>query len=80
LLQITSSARFFKGFPESFLGWYLLPSLICFNKFFMQDGMQWEIFLKFLAKLEEHCEIVLIGSEIDYRRLIAQRSIDEVRD
>ena len=46
----------------------------------MQDGMQWEIFLKFLAKLEEHCEIVLIGSEIDYRRLIAQRSIDEVRD
>lgn len=75
-----SSARFFKGFPESFLGWYLLLSLICFNKFFMQDGMQWEIFLKFLAKLEEHCEIVLIGSEIDYRRLIAQRSIDEVRD
>ena len=46
----------------------------------MQDGMQWEIFLKFIAKLEEHCEIVLIGSEIDYRRLIAQRSIDQVRD
>uniref|UniRef100_A0A2N9E203 ATPase AAA-type core domain-containing protein n=1 Tax=Fagus sylvatica TaxID=28930 RepID=A0A2N9E203_FAGSY len=42
-----------------------------------QDGMQWEIFLKFIAKLEEHCEIVLIGSEIDYRRLIAQRSIDQ---
>ncbi|XP_062164195.1 uncharacterized protein LOC133870928 isoform X1 [Alnus glutinosa] len=42
-----------------------------------QDGMQWEIFLKFLAKLEEHCEIVLVGSEIDYRRLISQRSIDQ---
>jgi len=62
------------------LGRYLLLSLICFNKFLMQDGMQWEIFLKFLAKLEEHCEIVLIGSEIDYRRLISQRSIDQVRD
>lgn len=45
----------------------------------MQDGMQWEIFNKFLAKLYDHCEIVLIGSEIDYRRLIAQRSIDQVR-
>uniref|UniRef100_A0A5B7ANM5 Putative ATPase N2B isoform X1 n=1 Tax=Davidia involucrata TaxID=16924 RepID=A0A5B7ANM5_DAVIN len=43
-----------------------------------QDGMQREIFLKFVAKLEEHCENVLIGSEIDYRRLIAQRSIDQV--
>ncbi|KAG2691498.1 hypothetical protein I3760_08G012100 [Carya illinoinensis] len=42
-----------------------------------QDGMQREIFLKFVAKLEKHCEIVLIGSEIDYRRLIAQRSIDQ---
>jgi predicted ATPase len=62
------------------LGRYLLLSSICFNKFLMQDGMQWEIFLKFLAKLEEHCEIVLVGSEIDYRRLISQRSIDQVRD
>lgn len=42
-----------------------------------QDGMQREIFLKFIAKLEEHCEIVQIGSEIDYRRLIAQKSIDQ---
>ena len=45
----------------------------------MQDGMQREIFQKFLAKLYDHCDIVLIGSEIDYRRLIAQRSIDQVR-
>lgn len=43
-----------------------------------QDGMQWDLFLRFLNKLEEHCEIVLIGSEIDYRRLIAQRSIDQI--
>lgn len=43
-----------------------------------QDGMQWEIFLKFLEKLEDHCETVLIGSETDYRRLISQRSINRV--
>ncbi|XP_071708885.1 uncharacterized protein [Rutidosis leptorrhynchoides] len=43
-----------------------------------QDGMQWEIFLKLLAKLEDHCETVLIGSEMDYRRLISQRSINRV--
>ncbi|XP_057959657.1 uncharacterized protein LOC131152068 isoform X2 [Malania oleifera] len=43
-----------------------------------QDGMQREIFLKFVAELEKHCEDILIGSEIDYRRLIAQRSIDQV--
>lgn len=40
-----------------------------------QDGMQKDIFLKFLAKLEEHCENVLIGSEVDYRRLIGQISL-----
>ncbi|CAK9169635.1 unnamed protein product [Ilex paraguariensis] len=43
-----------------------------------QDGMQREIFLQLVAKLEEHCKNVLIGSEIDYRRLIAQRSLDQV--
>ena len=42
--------------------------------------MQREIFLKFIAKLKNHCEIVLIGSEIDYRRLIAQSSIDQVSE
>lgn len=47
----------------------------------MQDGMQKEIFQKFVAKLNEHCENVLIGSEVDYRRVIAQnqRSKDQVR-
>ncbi|XP_052208974.1 uncharacterized protein C115.02c isoform X2 [Diospyros lotus] len=43
-----------------------------------QDGMQREIFLKLVTKLDKHCENVLIGSEIDYRRFIAQRSIDRV--
>ncbi|PON76967.1 ATPase, AFG1-like [Trema orientale] len=43
-----------------------------------KDGMQREIFHKFVAKLNKRCEIVLIGSEIDYRRLIAQRSIKQV--
>lgn len=41
--------------------------------------MQKEIFQKLLKKLEEHCGTVLIGSEVDYRRLIAQRSIDQAR-
>ncbi|XP_043687071.1 putative ATPase N2B isoform X1 [Telopea speciosissima] len=43
-----------------------------------QDGMQRDIFLKFVAKLGEHCQNVLVGSEIDYRRLIAQRTVDQV--
>ncbi|CAO2820736.1 unnamed protein product [Amaranthus hypochondriacus] len=42
-----------------------------------QDGMQKEIFLKLVEKLEEHCQNVLIGSEIDYRRLISQSSINQ---
>ncbi|KAL7112295.1 hypothetical protein ACP275_05G143800 [Erythranthe tilingii] len=42
-----------------------------------QDGMQKEIFQQFLTKLEEHCENVPIGSEIDYRRQIAKSSIDQ---
>ncbi|CAL5429073.1 unnamed protein product [Camellia sinensis] len=48
------------------------------SKFPTKDGMQREIFLKFVAKLEEQCENVLIGSEIDYRRIIAQSSIAKV--
>ncbi|KNA05097.1 hypothetical protein SOVF_193540, partial [Spinacia oleracea] len=43
-----------------------------------QDGMQKEIFLKLVEKLEEHCQNVSIGSEIDYRRLIAQTSSKKV--
>ncbi|CAM8895315.1 unnamed protein product [Rhodiola kirilowii] len=44
-----------------------------------QDGMQKEIFEKLLKKFEEHCNITLIGSEIDYRRLIPQRTVEKVQ-
>ncbi|KAJ8436743.1 hypothetical protein Cgig2_009717 [Carnegiea gigantea] len=43
-----------------------------------QDGMQKEIFQKLVEKMEEHCHIVPIGSDIDYRRLIAQKSVNQV--
>ncbi|TKY58153.1 Lactation elevated protein 1 [Spatholobus suberectus] len=43
-----------------------------------EAGMQKEIFLKLVSKLEEHCEKVLIGSEIDYRCFIAQKSENQV--
>ncbi|XP_073283495.1 uncharacterized protein [Primulina huaijiensis] len=42
-----------------------------------QDGMQRDIFVEFVTRLEEHCENVVIGSDIDYRRQIGQRSIDQ---
>lgn len=41
--------------------------------------MQKEIFEDLLTKMEEHCENVLIGSEIDYRRHIALSSINQAR-
>jgi hypothetical protein len=47
--------------------------------FFIQAGMVPEFFQKLLSNLEEHCETVLVGSEIDYRRFIAQRSVNRVR-
>ncbi|KAI9192166.1 hypothetical protein LWI28_019106 [Acer negundo] len=43
-----------------------------------QDGMQREIFQKLVVKLEKHCEWLQVESEIDYRRKIAQSSIDQV--
>ncbi|XP_019056869.1 PREDICTED: lactation elevated protein 1 isoform X2 [Tarenaya hassleriana] len=43
-----------------------------------QDGMQKEIFDKFITKLEKHCEIIPIGSEVDYRRLAAEKSVEKV--
>ncbi|KAK1259767.1 hypothetical protein QJS04_geneDACA020067 [Acorus gramineus] len=43
-----------------------------------QDGMQKDIFLKLLAKLEDSCQNILVGSEIDYRRLIPRRTVDQV--
>ncbi|XP_019447543.1 PREDICTED: lactation elevated protein 1 [Lupinus angustifolius] len=43
-----------------------------------EAGMQREIFQKLVRKLEEHCENVLIGSEIDYRRFIAQKAVNQI--
>ncbi|KAI3977655.1 hypothetical protein MKX01_004188, partial [Papaver californicum] len=43
-----------------------------------KDSMQKDIFLKLVRKLDEHCQSVLIGSEIDYCRFIAKSSIDQV--
>ncbi|KAK4274426.1 hypothetical protein QN277_017646 [Acacia crassicarpa] len=43
-----------------------------------EAGMQKEIFHKLVSKLEQHCNNVLIGCEIDYRRLIARRSVNQV--
>ncbi|WJX09835.1 peroxisome-assembly ATPase [Trifolium repens] len=43
-----------------------------------EAGMVPEFFQKLLSNLEEHCETVLVGSEIDYRRFIAQRSVNRV--
>ncbi|XP_057824621.2 uncharacterized protein C115.02c isoform X3 [Cryptomeria japonica] len=36
-----------------------------------QDGMQKEIFVKFIRELKRHCQNVLVGFETDYRRILA---------
>lgn len=41
--------------------------------------MQREIFQKLVSHLGEHCQNILVGSEIDYRRLIAKRTVEQVR-
>ncbi|MCH87889.1 AFG1-family ATPase, partial [Trifolium medium] len=43
-----------------------------------EAGMVPEFFQNLLSNLEKHCEKVLVGSEIDYRRFIAQRSVNRV--
>lgn len=43
-----------------------------------QDGMQKEIFTKFIAKLEQNCRSVLVGVQTDYRRVLAHTSYDKV--
>ncbi|XP_068648558.1 uncharacterized protein [Aristolochia californica] len=43
-----------------------------------QDGMQRDIFQNFVCKLGEHCQKILVGSEIDYRRLLAGRTIEQI--
>jgi predicted ATPase len=40
--------------------------------------MQREIFLDFLAKLEDNCKKVHVGSDTDYRRLIPNDEADQV--
>ncbi|KAF9618006.1 hypothetical protein IFM89_039382 [Coptis chinensis] len=42
-----------------------------------QDGMQREMFLKLVAQLKEHCPNVLVGNEVDYRRLIAKKTVTQ---
>ncbi|KAI5063698.1 hypothetical protein GOP47_0022245 [Adiantum capillus-veneris] len=36
-----------------------------------KEGMQKELFNKFISELQQHCHLILLGSEIDYRRLLA---------
>ncbi|KAJ4770836.1 Lactation elevated protein 1 [Rhynchospora pubera] len=43
-----------------------------------QDGMQREIFLDFLSKLEYNCKTVHVSSDTDYRRLIPIDKVDQV--
>ncbi|KAJ0971236.1 hypothetical protein J5N97_019195 [Dioscorea zingiberensis] len=43
-----------------------------------QDGMQKEIFAKFVSNLGKNCANILVGSEVDYRRLIPNRKTDQV--
>lgn len=40
--------------------------------------MQREIFLDFLAKLDDNCKTVHVSSDTDYRRLIPNDKADQV--
>eukprot|EP01018_Ginkgo_biloba_P021069 Gb_14272 [translate_table: standard] len=42
-----------------------------------QDGMQKEIFTKFIFELEQHCRNVMVGCETDYRRVLASTTFDK---
>ncbi|XP_026666106.2 putative ATPase N2B isoform X2 [Phoenix dactylifera] len=50
-------------------------SVLCFDE--IQDSMQQDIFRSFLSKLEENCQKILVGSEIDHRRLIPNTTGDQ---
>ncbi|KAG8098966.1 hypothetical protein GUJ93_ZPchr0013g34578 [Zizania palustris] len=43
-----------------------------------QDGMQQEIFLDLLSKLDENCNKIFVGTETDYRRLIPTDSLTQI--
>ncbi|PWZ56142.1 putative ATPase N2B [Zea mays] len=51
-------------------------SILCFDE--IQDGMQRDIFLELLSKLDENCNEILVGTEKDYRRLIPTEGSTEV--
>uniref|UniRef100_A0A0E0KLM3 AAA+ ATPase domain-containing protein n=1 Tax=Oryza punctata TaxID=4537 RepID=A0A0E0KLM3_ORYPU len=42
------------------------------------DGMQREIFLDLLSKLDENCNKILVGTETDYRRLIPTEGLTQI--
>ncbi|GJN22635.1 hypothetical protein PR202_gb10220 [Eleusine coracana subsp. coracana] len=51
-------------------------SILCFDE--IQDGMQRDIFLELLSKLDENCSKILVGTEKDYRRLIPTEGSTQV--
>nr|CAB3497442.1 unnamed protein product [Digitaria exilis] len=51
-------------------------SILCFDE--IQDGMQRDIFLELLSKLDENCNKILVGTEKDYRRLIPTEGSTQV--
>uniref|UniRef100_A0A0E0GWM4 AAA+ ATPase domain-containing protein n=1 Tax=Oryza nivara TaxID=4536 RepID=A0A0E0GWM4_ORYNI len=51
-------------------------SILCFDE--IQDGMQREIFLDLLSKLDENCNKILVGTETDYRRLIPTDGLTQI--
>jgi len=55
--------------------------ILIFSFFFLlvlQDGMQRDIFLDLLSKLDENCNKILVGTEKDYRRLIPTEGSTQV--
>ncbi|OEL31031.1 hypothetical protein BAE44_0007954 [Dichanthelium oligosanthes] len=52
-------------------------SILCFDE--IQDGMQRDIFLELLSKLDENCNKILVGTEKDYRRLIPTEGSTQAR-
>lgn len=44
-----------------------------------KEGMQKEIFDKFITELQRHCHLILVGSDRDYRRLLAN-GVNEKND
>jgi predicted ATPase len=43
-----------------------------------QYGMQGELFEKFVQRLEDNCEILRVGTGVDYRRVLASAAGDLV--